>query len=228
MRAILRPAAAVRPTPTLRAMTKILIPDVQRVSWTLSKSLPPRLNITAGGEVPTGGWSAPELANPRLRPDGILVLDFLIAPPAPGSMVTQAFQQHEATIAYADPAAVLKVRRIRVLGANGDWAEVPLAAEAESAPTAAPAATLTWPPEIPPPWPLPFPLPRPRPFPLPHPLPPIVPPIKPPVSPVLIAGLQGYLIRVLRPGDVVTADFRSDRVNFHLDAQGRIERHSFY
>ena len=31
-------------------------------------------------------------------------------------------------------------------------------------------------------------------------------------------------IRWIRPGDVVTMDYREDRLNIHLDAQGRIAR----
>lgn len=30
--------------------------------------------------------------------------------------------------------------------------------------------------------------------------------------------------RVIRPGDMVTMDYRSDRLNVHLNAQGRIDR----
>ena len=30
--------------------------------------------------------------------------------------------------------------------------------------------------------------------------------------------------RVIRPGDMVTMDFRSDRLNVHLNGQGRIDR----
>jgi hypothetical protein len=30
--------------------------------------------------------------------------------------------------------------------------------------------------------------------------------------------------RVIRPGDIVTMDYRTDRLNVHLTAQGRIER----
>lgn len=31
-------------------------------------------------------------------------------------------------------------------------------------------------------------------------------------------------VRVLNPGDVVTMEFRGDRLNVHLDADGKIER----
>jgi len=31
-------------------------------------------------------------------------------------------------------------------------------------------------------------------------------------------------LRWIRPGDAVTMDYRQDRLNIHLDAQGRVER----
>ena len=31
-------------------------------------------------------------------------------------------------------------------------------------------------------------------------------------------------LRWIRPGDVVTMDYREDRLNIHLDARGRVER----
>jgi hypothetical protein len=31
-------------------------------------------------------------------------------------------------------------------------------------------------------------------------------------------------LRWIRPGDAVTMDYREDRLNIHLDAQGRVER----
>ena len=31
-------------------------------------------------------------------------------------------------------------------------------------------------------------------------------------------------VRVLHPGDIVTMEFRGDRLNVHLDADGKIER----
>lgn len=32
------------------------------------------------------------------------------------------------------------------------------------------------------------------------------------------------MLRWINPGDVVTMDYRSDRLNIHLDARGRVER----
>ncbi len=32
------------------------------------------------------------------------------------------------------------------------------------------------------------------------------------------------VVRVLHPGDIVTMEFRGDRLNVHLDAAGKIER----
>ena len=31
-------------------------------------------------------------------------------------------------------------------------------------------------------------------------------------------------LRVIRPGDAVTMDFRADRLNVHLDARGQVDR----
>lgn len=40
----------------------------------------------------------------------------------------------------------------------------------------------------------------------------------------LISELVGFSVRVIRPGDAITMDFRTDRVNFDLDEQDRIRR----
>ena len=34
---------------------------------------------------------------------------------------------------------------------------------------------------------------------------------------------QGALVRVIKPGDAVTMDFRPNRLNISLDAQGRVK-----
>ena len=38
-------------------------------------------------------------------------------------------------------------------------------------------------------------------------------------------GMSGaHALRWIRPGDVVTMDYREDRLNIHLNAAGRVER----
>jgi hypothetical protein len=47
-------------------------------------------------------------------------------------------------------------------------------------------------------------------------------------NPELIRDLVGYVIRVYKTGDMITMDFRRDRVNFETDPQSRrIVRHWF-
>jgi len=47
-------------------------------------------------------------------------------------------------------------------------------------------------------------------------------------SPALAAEAQrlsgAQVWRWLRPGEIVTMEFRADRLNLHLDAQGKVER----
>lgn len=54
--------------------------------------LPPNLiAIEAKGTVPTGGWTNPELRRRGITRDGIIEFDFVAQPPAPDTIVTQAF-----------------------------------------------------------------------------------------------------------------------------------------
>jgi len=103
--------------------TKSLVPWVTSVSayqnGFITNSFPtvyhPILEIRATGSVPTGGY-----VNPRLVPrvsntltSELLEFDFLIDPPAPGTMVTHSFVTHAAT--YYLPG-VAGVPRVRVYG----------------------------------------------------------------------------------------------------------------
>lgn len=77
-----------------KQMNKPKVDSVQKVEVALMKSNPPKLNIKADGEVPTGGWSAGELTAwvyVQPPPDGIYDFDFVAEPPPAGSVVTQAF-----------------------------------------------------------------------------------------------------------------------------------------
>lgn len=89
--------------------------SVSSVETVLQKSQPPILIIRADGKVPTGGWSQAELV-PRVYvvppADGIWDFDFVALPPAPGTIVTQAFDDVCATYAWNDPPAYLRGVRV--------------------------------------------------------------------------------------------------------------------
>lgn len=105
--------------------TKIM--DVVSASCALLKTNPARLQIVASGFVNTAGWSAPELANPRLDANGVLSLDFVANPPT--GIVAQVVSPISATLEIADPALVAGTKLVRVWAAGVDHVDcAPLAA----------------------------------------------------------------------------------------------------
>jgi hypothetical protein len=47
-------------------------------------------------------------------------------------------------------------------------------------------------------------------------------------TPTTIDGLKGYTLRVLHPGDMMTMDYREDRVNIHVDKDNKITEVTFH
>ncbi|SCX81285.1 hypothetical protein [Nitrosospira sp. Nsp13] len=72
------------------------IREVTEVRLAVLESFPPKLRITATGNVPTGGWSNPQLnpvVNIQAPPDGIYDFDFVADPPeGPATQVISSIQ----------------------------------------------------------------------------------------------------------------------------------------
>jgi hypothetical protein len=47
-------------------------------------------------------------------------------------------------------------------------------------------------------------------------------------APTQIADLKGYVLRVVHPGDMMTMDYRTDRVTIHVDKDEKITEVKFY
>ena len=106
-------------TPTQTTATTV--PTILTIRCAINQSAPPQLMVDAGGEVPTGGWTAPVLA-PRIYTtppaDGIYEYDFTAIPPS-GGMVPQVLTPIAASHTWPDyPAATLKGVRIYGIGAG--------------------------------------------------------------------------------------------------------------
>jgi hypothetical protein len=74
------------------------------------------LVVSARGLANTGGYSDPRLSAEGTTADGTLVVDFLVDPPPPNSMVTTVLTPHRAELAIPDADGV---RAVEVRGAHG-------------------------------------------------------------------------------------------------------------
>lgn len=88
------------------------IREVTEVRLAVLESFPPKLQITATGNVSTGGWSSPQLrpvANIQAPPDGIYDFDFVADPPqGPATQVISPI--HAVYVWDSFPAEVKGVR----------------------------------------------------------------------------------------------------------------------
>ena len=91
---------------------KVLVASVDEVTARLIPTFAPptEVLVEAEGFVSTGGWSAPELRLRNDAQDGYLEFDFVARPPAPGSIVTQAFQRVTASRQVPVPTTFVGIR----------------------------------------------------------------------------------------------------------------------
>ena len=87
----------------MHSAKKQKISRLTKLTFTLSNSN--RATVTAEGEVPTGGWKEPELANERVG-DGITHLDFDAVPPGAGTDVISAISAHKVFILGSEPREI--------------------------------------------------------------------------------------------------------------------------
>lgn len=88
------------------------IREVTEVRCTVLESFPPKLQITATGNVPTRGWSNPQLilfVNIQAPPDGIYDFDFVADPPE-GPATQVIFPIHAVYLWDSFPAGAKGVR----------------------------------------------------------------------------------------------------------------------
>ncbi len=92
-------------------MEKIL--EVTEVKFVTLRSFPPKLQISASGTVPTGGWSNPQLVPfnyIQAPPDGIYDFDFIATPP--DGIATQVITPIEVNFLWENLPEGLKGVRI--------------------------------------------------------------------------------------------------------------------
>ena len=93
-------------------MSRVYSVDAVRVEWLMTiPEMPPAISVSAEGQVPTSGWSHPDLSPwvyivpPK---DGILDLDFIASPPT--GLALQVFTKIGVTKAFPVPPWVVGVR----------------------------------------------------------------------------------------------------------------------
>ena len=168
------------------------------------ESHPPQYVINVKGQVNTGGWSNPRLELVGTVTDGIQNYDFVMDPPKPGVMVTQGFTETpKASINLGRASSSIK--GVRVHSATNNIEKLFDLGKSESMVVAGGGDYFPWSVNTQGggdawPW-----------------------SVKqmPENTPVSLRDIIGHIVRVARPGDLVTQDFQPGRVTVYLDDKSR-------
>lgn len=167
------------------------------------ESHPPQYVINVKGQVITDGWSNPRLELVGTATDGIQNYDFLMDPPKPGVMVTQVIATHVASINLG--RATSSIKGVRVYSATNNIEKLFDPGMSESMVVAGGGDAWPWSVntqggvDV---WPW---------------------SVKqmPENTPVSLRDIIGHVVRVVRPGDLVTQEFQPGRVTISLDDKSR-------
>lgn len=172
-----------------------LIFDVTTVSYAVHKGNPPKLLIQAEGVVNSTGWTMPKLEITSLQ-DGVLTYEFKAEKPT-GVVLWVMTKIHAEAIYEGD---ISKIDAIKVMGAEGDIAQVKLGENDKRDGNTTPSTTdgdassIAFP---------------------------VVTRFR---QREKVSDLIGLKIRILKEGSQATFDLRSDRINIFVDKEQRIEK----
>lgn len=167
------------------------------------ESLPPQYVINVKGQVNTGGWSNPRLELVGAMTDGIQNYAFVMDPPKPGVKVTRDTATHTASINLGRASS--SIEGIRVHSATNNIEKLFDLGKSESMVIAGGGDAWPWSMntaggvDV---WPW---------------------SVKqmPENTPVSLRDIIGHVVRVVRPGDLVTQEFQPGRVTISLDDKSR-------